>query len=195
MFVNIIYFKMKKILYVLALILLSNCSGYHTVPHFYERHKNSQKTEAYQLPKFKNHVMDSLSPYTRNLLLDVTDMRYLKLKETNANENELVKLEIRNLFRRRFRDLQREIERDSLKIVSMKVTDNIATTFLAYYNNGLENTILYIAGDMDPRAVKDFYEANEHDKIMLAMHPDNFDEIDSNLKAVEEKALLKKKKN
>lgn len=186
---------MKKILYVLALILLSNCSGYHTVPHFYDRHKNSQKTEAYQLPKFKNHVMDSLSPYTRNLLLDVTDMRYLKLKETNANENELVKLEIRNLFRRRFRDLQREIERDSLKIVSMKVTDNIATTFLAYYNNGLENTILYIAGDMDPRAVKDFYEANEHDKIMLAMHPDNFDEIDSNLKAVEEKALLKKKKN
>ena len=105
------------------------------------------------------------------------------------------KLEIRNLFRRKFRDLQRDISNDSSKIVSMKVTDNIATKFLAYYNNGLENTILYIAGDMDPRAVRDFYEANEHDKIMSAMHPENFEEIDSNLKAVEEKALLKKKKN
>lgn len=185
---------MKKFLYLIALILLSNCSGYHTLPQFYERHKLSPKSEAYQLPKFKNHVMDSLSPYTRNLLLDVTDLRYLKLKETNANENELVKLEIRNLFRRRFRDLQREIERDSLKIVSMKVTDNIATTFLAYYNNGLENTILYIAGDMDPRAVRDFFNSKEHDKIMQAMHPENFEEIDSNLKVIEEKNKLIKKK-
>ncbi len=186
---------MKKLLYVFILILLSNCSGYHTMPQFYERYKDSPKVDAYQLPKFKNNVMDSLSPYTRNLLLDVTDLRYMKLNQTNVNDNELLKIEIKGLFRRRFKDLQREITNDSLKIVSMKMSENIATTFLVYQNKGLENTILYIAGDMDPKAVKDFFEANEHNKIILAMHPDNFEEIDSNLKDLEHKNEQNNKKN
>ncbi len=186
---------MKKLLYVFILILLSNCSGYHTMPQFYERYKDSPKVDAYQLPKFKNNVMDSLSPYTRNLLLDVTDLRYMKLNQTNVNDNELLKIEIKGLFRRRFKDLQREITNDSLKIVSMKMSENIATTFLVYQNKGLENTILYIAGDMDPKAVKDFFEANEHNKIILAMHPDNFEEIDSNLKQLEHKNEQNNKKN
>ena len=186
---------MKKLLYVFILILLSNCSGYHTMPQFYERYKDSPKVDAYQLPKFKNNVMDSLSPYTRNLLLDVTDLRYMKLNQTNVNDNELLKIEIKGLFRRRFKDLQREITNDSLKIVSMKMSENIATTFLVYQNKGLENTILYIAGDMDPKAVKDFFEVNEHNKIILAMHPDNFEEIDSNLKQLEHKNEQNNKKN
>lgn len=187
---------MKKILYVFILILLSNCSGYHTMPQFYERHKDSPKVNAYQLPKFKEYVMDSLSPYTRNLLLDVTDLRYMKLNETNYNENELLKIEIKGLFRRRFKDLQREITNDSLKIVSMKVSNNIATDFLVFQNKGLENTVLYIAGDMDPKAVRDFFEASEHNKIIAAMLPENFEEIDSNLKDLEQKAEeLNKKKN
>lgn len=185
---------MKKFLFVFAIILLTNCGGYHTMPQFYERYKDSPRVDAYQLPKFKNNVMDSLSPYTRNLLLDVTDLRYMKIKETNVNENELLKIEIRGLFRRRFKDLQREITNDSLKIVSMKVGDNIATDFLVFQNKGLENTLLYIAGDMDPKAVKDFFEANEHNKIILAMSPENFEEIDSNLKEIEEKAEQNNKK-
>ncbi len=186
---------MKKILCVFAIILLSNCSGYHTMPQFYERYKDSPKVDAYQLPKFKNNVMDSLSPYTRNLLLDVTDFRYMKLNGANYNENELLKIEIKGLFRRRFKDLQREIENDSLKIVSMKVSNNIATDFLVFQNKGLENTILYIAGDMDPKAVRDFFEAQEHDKIILAMYPENFEEADSNLKTIEQKAEQVNKKN
>jgi hypothetical protein len=69
----------------------------------------------------------------------------------------------------------------------MKVVDNIATDFLAYLNYGSENTILYLAGDMDPRAVREFFNGNEHLKIMKYMNPENFLDIDSNLKAVEEK--------
>ncbi len=179
--------KMKKFLYVFTLIFLTNCAGYHTVPKFYDRYKESKKVAAYQLPKFKENVMDSLSPYTRNLLLDVTDLRYIKVNQTDLNQNELLKIEIRGLFRRRFKDLQRVITNDSLKIVSMKVRDNIATDFIAYHNHGTENIILYIAGDMDPRAVREFYETNEHKKMMDVMLPQNFEPVDSNLKAVEEK--------
>jgi len=185
---------MKKILYVFALVLLTNCSGYHTMPQFYERYKDSPKVDAYHLPKFKEYVIDSLSPYTRNLLLDVTDLRYMKLKESNYNENELLKIEIKGMFRRRFKDLQRVITNDSLKIVSMKVSDNIATDFLVFQNKGLENTLLYIAGDMDPNAVKDFFEAEEHNKLISAMLPENFEEIDSNLKDIEQKAEHNNKK-
>lgn len=185
---------MRKILFVLALVLLTNCSGYHTMPQFYERHKDSPRVDAYQLPKFKEYIMDSLSPYTRNLLLDVTDLRYMKLKETNYNENELLKIEIKGLFRRRFKDLQREITNDSLKIVSMKTTDHITTDFLVFQNKGLENTILYLAGDLDPKAVRDFFEAEEYNKIIAAMQPENFEEIDSNLKQIENKEEAKKKK-
>lgn len=178
---------MKKFLFVFAIVLLTNCSGYHTMPQFYERYKESPKVDAYQLPKFRNNVMDSLSPYTRNLLLDVTDLRYMKLHETDVNENELLKIEIKGLFRRRFKDLEREITNDSLKIVSMKVSNNIATDFLVFQNKGLENTILYIAGDMDPRAVKEFFETEEYNKMILAMLPENFEETDSNLKDIKEK--------
>lgn len=178
---------MKKILYVFAFIFLTGCAGYHTAPQFYERYKNSKKVEAYQLPKFKERAMDSLSPYTRNLMLDVTDLRYLKLIEPDRNQNELIKIEIRGLFKRRFKDLQRVITNDSLKIVSMKIKDNIATEFLAYYNIGQENTILYMSGDMDPRAVREFYKTGEHKKLMETMHPDNFEPFDSNLKILEEK--------
>ncbi len=186
---------MKKLLYVLILVLLTNCSGYHTMPQFYERYKDSPKVDAFQLPKFKKYVMDSLSPYTRNLLLDVTDLRYMKLSETNANENELLKIEIKGMFRHRFKDLQRETTNDSIKIVSMKISDNIATDFLVFQNKGLENKILYIAGDMDPKAVREFFETNGHNKIIAAMHPDNFEEADSNLKELEQKAEQNNKKN
>ena len=178
---------MKKFLFVFGLILITSCSGYHTLPNFYERYKESPKVDAYQLPKFKNHVMDSFSPYTRNLLLDVTDLRYLKLKESDKNHNELLKIEIRGLFKRRFKDLQREISNDSLKIVSMKVKDNIATEFMVFQNKDLENTILYLAGDMDPKAVKDFFDTAEHNKMIEAMLPENFEENDANLKELEQK--------
>ena len=180
-------FKMRKFLYVFVLIFLTNCAGYHTAPKFYDRYKDSKKVEAYQLPKFKSHIMDSLSPYTRNLLLDVTDLRYIKVNQPDLNQNELLKIEIRGLFRRRFKDLQRVITNDSLKIVSIKVKDNIATDFLAYHNHGPENVILYIAGDMDPKAVREFYETNEHNKMINVMRPENFEPVDANLKAVEEK--------
>lgn len=180
---------MKKFLFAFAIvIILSSCSGYHTLPQFYDRYKESPNVEAYQLPKFKEQIMDSFSPYTRNLLLDVTDLRYMKLKEPDVNHNELLKIEIRGLFRRRFRDFEREITNDSLKIVSMKVSrDNIATDFLVFQNKGPESTILYIAGDMDPKALKEFYEDNEHDKMIGVMNPDNFEKIDQNLKDIEEK--------
>lgn len=178
---------MKKFLYVLSFLFLTSCGGYHTAPKFYERYKDSKKVEAYQLPKFKEHVMDSMSPYTRNLLLDVTDLRYLKLNEIDRNQNELLKIEMRGLFKRRFKDLQRVITNDSLKIVSMKVKDNIAMEFLAYHNIGSENTLLYLAGDMDPRAIREFYETGEHIKMIGFMLPENFEPIDSNLKAIEEK--------
>lgn len=186
---------MKKILFVFVIVLLTNCSGYHTMPQFYERYKESQKVEAYQLPKFKNNVMDSLSPYTRNLLLDVVDLRYMKINEPDVNQNELLKIEIRGLFRRRYKDLQREISNDSLKIVSMKVVDNIATDFLVFQNKGGENTLFYLAGDMDPKAVKDFFEAEEHNKLIQAMLPENFEEMDANLKAIEQKAQQNSLKN
>ncbi|MBT8393641.1 MAG: hypothetical protein HKO81_09505 [Flavobacteriaceae bacterium] len=178
---------MKNFLYVFVLIFLTSCAGYHTAPKFYDRYKESKKVEAYQLPKFKEPVMDSLSPYTRNLLLDVTDLRYIKINQPDLNQNELLKIEIRGLFRRRFKDLQRVITNDSLKIVSMKVKDNIATDFLAYFNYGPENAILYIAGDMDPRAVREFFETGEHIEMMDAMVPENFEPIDANLKVIEEK--------
>lgn len=179
---------MKKFLYVLSIVFLTNCAGYHTAPKFYDRYKDSKKVEAYQLPKFTPRAMDSLSPYTRNLMLDITDLRYLKLIELDKNQNELLKLEIRGLFKRRFKDLQRVITNDSLKIVSMRVKDNIATEFLSYHNFGPENTILYIAGDMDPRAVREFYNTNEHIKMIETMLPENFEAVDSNLKSVEEKS-------
>lgn len=189
---------MKKLLYAFVVVLLiSSCSGYHTMPKFYERYKESPSVKAYQLPKFKEQIMDSFSPYTRNLLLDVVDLRYMKLTESDINNNELLKIEIKGLFRRRFRDLEREISNDSLKIVSMKVSkDNIATDFLVFQNKGMENTILYLAGDMDPKALKEFFEDKEHDKMINVMHPENFEEIDPNLKAVKEKqnAILNKTK-
>lgn len=187
---------MKNFIYVFFVVMLiSSCSSYHTMPQFYERYKASPNVEAYQLPKFKEHVMDSFSPYTRNLMLDVTDLRYMKLNEKDVNHNELLKIEIRGLFRRRFKDLEREITNDSLKIVSMKVKDNIATDFLVFQNKGLENTILYLAGDMDPKAVEDFFESNEHNKMIEAMMPENFDAIDANLKAIEEKKQMLKNKS
>ena len=178
---------MKKLLCITVLVILTSCSSYHTFPNFYERYKESPKVDAYQLPEFKEQVMDSFSPYTRNLLLDVTDLRYLKLKETNYNQNELVKIEIRGLFKRRFKDLQRVVTNDSLKIVAMKVTKGIATEFLVFQNKDLDNTMLYLAGDMDPLALTDFFETNEHNKMIAAMLPENFDETDSNLKELEEK--------
>ena len=178
---------MKKYLFGLVVIFLTSCAGYHTAPKFYDRYKDSKKVEAYQLPKFKQWVMDSLSPYTRNLMLDVTDLRYVKLIQSDRNQNELLKIEMRNLFRRRFKDLQREITNDSMKIVSMKVVDNIATDFLAYRNVGSENVLLYVSGDMDPRAVREFYDSDEHSKMMTYMKPEFFEPIDSNVKAAEEK--------
>ena len=141
--------------------------------------------------------MDSLSPYTRNMLLDVVDLRYIELNKEDFNENELLKIEIKALFRKKFRDIQRVTLNDSIKIVSMKVTDNIAQELIVYFNKANRNQIFYIAGDMDPNAVRDFISTNDHRLMMNAMNPENFEEDDANLKDLfkkQEEQKNKKKK-
>ncbi len=187
---------MKRILFLLSIVLLSSCSGYHTVPKFYERH-NVGDNIAYSMPNFKENIMDSLSPYTRNMLLDVVDLRYIELNEEDFNENELLKIEIKALFRKQFRDIQRVTLNDSIKIVSMKVTNNIAQELIVYFNKDKRNKIFYIAGDLDPGAVRDFISVDDHLLIMNAMNPENFVEDDANLKEIfkkQEKEKNKKKK-
>ena len=187
---------MKRILLLIVIVLLTSCSGYHTVPKFYERH-NVGDNKAYYLPNFKEKIMDSLSPYTRNMLLDVVDLRYIELNKEDFNENELLKIEIKALFRKKFRDIQRVTLNDSIKIVSMKVTDNIAQELIVYFNKANRNQIFYIAGDMDPNAVRDFISTNDHRLMMNAMNPENFEEDDANLKDIfkkQEEQKNKKKK-
>lgn len=184
---------MKRFLLLFLVALITACSSYHTVPSFYERH-NVGNNKAYQLPSFKTNVMDSLSPYTRNMLLDVTDLRYVELNEEDVNENELLKIEIKALFRKRFRDIQRVTENDSIKIISMKVTDNIAKELIIYFNKDQRNQVFYVAGDMDPNAVRDFIAVGDHMRLIEAMDPKNFAEDDANLKEIYRK-LEEQKKN
>lgn len=172
---------MKKYVLLLSVLILASCSGYHTVPKFYERH-NVGENKAYFMPNFKENIMDSLSPYTRNMLLDVVDLRYIELHEEDYNENELLKIEIKALFRKRFKDIQRVTRNDSIKIVSMKVTDNIAKELIVYFNKDSRNQVFYIAGDLDPNAVRDFISNGDHRFMMSVMDPENFEEGDSNLK-------------
>lgn len=146
------------------------------------------------MPNFKESIIDSLSPYTRNMLLDVVDLKYIELNEEDFNENELLKIEIKALFRKRFRDIQRVTLNDSIKIVSMKVTDNIAQELIVYFNKEQKNQILYIAGDLDPNAVRDFISVNDHRLIMNLMDPVNFEEDDANLKDIYKKQLEEKNK-
>jgi len=141
--------------------------------------------------------MDSLSPYTRNMLLDVMDLRYVEVNKDDINENELLKIEIKALFRKRFRDIQRITANDSVKIISMKVTDNIAKELIVYFNKNMKNQIFYLAGDMDPNAVRDFISIGDHTRLIDAMDPQNFEEDDPNLKEIyrklEEEAKKKRK--
>lgn len=146
------------------------------------------------MPNFKENIMDSLSPYTRNMLLDVTDLRYIELNQKDVNKNELLKIEIKGLFKKRFRDIQRVTQNDSIKIVSMKVTDNIAKELIVYFNKDHKNQVLYVAGDLDPNAVRDFISVGDHRLIMNAMKPENFEEDDANLKDIYKK-LEDQKKN
>jgi len=183
---------MKKIILLLSVVILASCSGYHTVPKFYERH-NVGENKAYHMPNFKENIMDSLSPYTRNMLLDVVDLRYIELNENDYNENELLKIEIKALFRKRFRDIQRVTENDSIKIVSMKVSDNIAKELIVFFNKESKNQVFYVAGDLDPNAVRDFISVGDHRLMIDSMDPKNFEEDDSNLKDIYRK--LEEQKN
>jgi len=183
---------MKRILFLLTVVLLISCSSYNTVPSFYDRN-NVGDNKAYHLPNFKENIMDSLSPYSRNMLLDVTDLRYIELNEKDFNKNELLKIEIKGLFKKRFRDIQRVTKNDSIKIVSMKVTDNIAKELIVYFNKDHRNQVLYVAGDLDPNAVRDFISVGDHRLMMNAMTPENFEEDDANLKDIYKK--LEEKNN
>jgi len=177
-------------------LFLASCSGYHTVPQFYERHKTGEN-KAYSMPNLNEQIMDSLSPYTRNMLLDVVDLKYIELDQQDFNENELLKIEIKALFRKRFRDIQRVTQNDSIKIISMKVTDNIAKELIIYFNKDSRNQVFYLAGDLDPNAVRDFISIGDHTRLINAMDPENFEEDDANLKEIyrrlEEEAKKKKK--
>ena len=184
---------MKRFIFLLSILLLASCSGYHTVPKFYERH-NAGDNKAYYLPNFKENILDSISPYTKNMLLDATDLRYIEVDEENFNENELLKIEIKALFRKRFRDIQRVTKNDSIKIISMKITDNIAKELIVYFNKNTRNQVLYIAGDLDPNAVRDFISIGDHKLIINAMDPINFEKYDTNLKKIYKKELEEKKK-
>ena len=184
---------MRQILLLLTVALFTSCSSYNTVPSFYERN-NVANNKAYHMPNFKENIMDSLSPYSRNMLLDVTDLRYIELNETDANKNEEIKIEIKGLFRKSFRDIQRVTQNDSIKIVSMKVSDNIAKELIVYFNKDERNQVLYIAGDLDPNAVRDFISTNDHRLMINAMNPNNFEEDDSNLKEIYKKLEEEKKK-
>ncbi|MCM5663560.1 DUF4252 domain-containing protein [Galbibacter mesophilus] len=148
---------MTKSIFFLGLVFLFISCG-SSVESFYDRHKNDANVTAVRVPKFMYSLLGSASPEVKDVMKNVSDIRYMNLPSSSSLKNQQINTEIDKITKSGYSDIFRKNNNENRSLLTVKEQGNTIKQIILHNSNGSNNSLLYLKGNFDAGKIRKMAE-------------------------------------
>lgn len=156
---------MKKIVFLLGIVLLSSCGTYNSIDLFYDAHKEDNQVTAIRVPRFMLSMIGNISPEMKSLVGNTKDLRYMQFPSTTPERTSFLNQQMNGITGNSFIEVFRKNDNLNRNVVSVREKKNAVKEILIYNNNNQKGSFLYFNGDFDPAKVRQMAQNEEFQKM------------------------------
>ncbi|QCX00209.1 DUF4252 domain-containing protein [Aggregatimonas sangjinii] len=152
---------MKKILFLLAIAIVSSCSSYNSIDSFYNAHKNDDQVTAVRVPRFMLSLLGNISPEMKSLIGNTKDLRYMQFPSATPERTRYLNQQMNGITGSSFLEVYRKNDNLNRNVVSIREKRDVVKEILIYNNNTARGSFLYFKGNFDPVKVREMANNEE----------------------------------
>jgi len=152
---------MKKILFLLALVLTSSCGSFNSIDSFYNAHKNDNQVTAVRVPRFMLSLLGNISPEMKSLIGSTKDLRYMQFPSATPERTQYLNQQMNGITGNSFLEVYRKNDNLKRNVVSIREKRDVVKEILIYNNNTASGSFLYFKGNFDPVKVREMANNEE----------------------------------
>jgi len=162
---------MKKLLFILSLLLFFSCGSYNSIDSFYEAHKNDNQVTAIRVPQFMFSLVGEISPEMKSLVNDTRDLRYMRFPSKTPAQTKFLNTQMNNFASSSFIEVFRKNDELKRNVVSIREKRDVVKEILIYNNDNAIGSFLYFNGNFDPLKVRELAKNNQFEKFSNGLLP------------------------
>ena len=105
---------MKKIFYLVSLLLMLSCASTKTFQSFFNEHKNDMGVTAFQVPNFMKALLGTISPEMNGLFSNIQDFKFLTFNEISSEKKALLIQQMNAVTASNYKDILRKNTKECL---------------------------------------------------------------------------------
>jgi len=156
---------MKKIFYLVSLLLMLSCASTKTFQSFFNEHKNDMGVTAFQVPNFMKALLGTISPEMNGLFSNIQDFKFLTFNEISSEKKALLIQQMNAVTASNYKDILRKNTEEKTKIVSV-IEDGDKVSEAIIFNTTLaKSSVFYLKGSFDPNTLKKVSETDGFENL------------------------------
>ena len=155
----------KKIIFLVYVLILSACGSYNSIDRFYNAHKNDSQVTAIRVPQFMLSLLGNISPEMKSLIGNTKDLRYMQFPSATPERTQYLNTQMNTITGNSFIEVFRKNDEMKRNIISIREKRNAVKEILIYNNNNIRGSFLYFNGDFDPVKVREMAKNNEFNEL------------------------------
>lgn len=152
---------MKKILFLLVMVLVFSCGSYNSIDGFYNAHKNDDQVTAVRVPRFMLSLLGNISPEMKSLIGNTKDLRYMQFPSATPERTRYLNQQMNGITGNSFLEVYRKNDNLKRNVVSIREKRDVVKEILIYNNNTALGSFLYFKGNFDPVKVREMANNEE----------------------------------
>ncbi len=156
---------MKRIIFLLASVLVSSCGTYNSIDRFYDAHKEDDQVTAIRVPRFMLSMIGNISPEMKSLVGNTKDLRYMQFPSTTPERTRFLNQQMNGITGNSFIEVFRKNDDLNRNVVSIREKKDAVKEILIYNNNNQNGSFLYFNGNFDPVKVRQMAQNEEFQKM------------------------------
>ncbi len=155
----------KKIIFLVCVLILSACGSYNSIDRFYNAHKNDSQVTAIRVPQFMLSLLGNISPEMKSLIGNTKDLRYMQFPSATPERTQYLNTQMNTITGNSFIEVFRKNDELKRNVISIREKRNAVKEILIYNNNNIRGSFLYFNGDFDPVKVREMAKNSEFNEL------------------------------
>ncbi|MGB6152308.1 MAG: DUF4252 domain-containing protein [Pricia sp.] len=156
---------MKKIVFLLSIVLFSACGTYNSIDRFYDAHKEDDQVTAIRVPRFMLSMLGNISPEMQSVIGNTKDLRYMQFPSATPERSRFLNQQMNGITGSSFIEVFRKNDELNRNVVSIREKRDAVKEILIYNNNNINGSFLYFNGDFDPAKVRQMAQNEDFQKM------------------------------
>ncbi len=103
-------------------------------------------------------LLGSASPEVKDVMKNVSDIRYMNLPSSSSLKNQQINTEIDKITKSGYSDIFRKNNNENRSLLTVKEQGNTIKQIILHNSNGSNNSLLYLKGNFDAGKIRKMAE-------------------------------------